>query len=253
MSMCLHKKIEHTTPRKVYTWFLSIHKVSRTIGVVGYVMMLGEVLGLGPLFRLVLPPDTAMTLVWYGVYFGVLGRDCAEVASDRMAAVLGSGGRRLMGTANACGICGAEMQDFSHMGEEPPEGVEKCVQLACKHCFHDFCVRGWTMVGKKDTCPVCMEKVDLRALYGDRPWDTRNLTWIQMLDSVRYLVVWNPIIFMVLSVLFHFFAPHHHHHHAHHLSDPHALNATAAGGAHHLPALAGAAAGLLPPPAGHAQ
>ncbi len=32
-------------------------------------------------------------------------------------------------------------------------------------------------VGKKDTCPVCNEKVDMRALYSDRPWETRNLTW----------------------------------------------------------------------------
>jgi RING finger protein 121 len=51
------------------------------------------------------------------------------------------------------------------------------VQLDCKHCFHDLCVRGWTMVGKKDTCPACSEKVDLKALYSDRPWETRNLTW----------------------------------------------------------------------------
>lgn len=54
---------------------------------------------------------------------------------------------------------------------------EKTVQLSCKHCFHDLCVRGWTMVGKKDTCPVCCEKVDLKSLYQDRPWETRNLTW----------------------------------------------------------------------------
>ena len=51
------------------------------------------------------------------------------------------------------------------------------MQLSCKHCFHDLCVRGWTMVGKKDTCPVCFEKVDLKSLYQDRPWETRNLTW----------------------------------------------------------------------------
>ena len=31
--------------------------------------------------------------------------------------------------------------------------------------------------GKKDVCPVCMEKVDLRALYADRAWNTSNLTW----------------------------------------------------------------------------
>lgn len=42
---------------------------------------------------------------------------------------------------------------------------------------HSGCIRGWTIVGKKDTCPVCNEKVDLRALYVDRPWESRNLSW----------------------------------------------------------------------------
>eukprot|EP00983_Pelagomonas_calceolata_P050026 1141768-Pelagomonas_calceolata.AAC.4 len=27
------------------------------------------------------------------------------------------------------------------------------------------------------TMIVCSEKVDLRSLYSDRPWETRNLTW----------------------------------------------------------------------------
>ena len=70
----------------------------------------------------------------------------------------------------------AVVQDNSHLGE-PLANNEKSVQLTCKHLFHDQCIRGWTLVGKKDTCPVCLEKVDLRTLYADRPWDTRNLTW----------------------------------------------------------------------------
>jgi len=32
-------------------------------------------------------------------------------------------------------------------------------------------------VGKKDVCPVCNEKVDLRHLYADHPWETQNLSW----------------------------------------------------------------------------
>lgn len=67
-------------------------------------------------------------------------------------------------------------QDNQHLGEKLANN-EKTVQLTCKHLFHDQCIRGWTLVGKKDSCPVCLEKVDLRALYADRPWDTRNLTW----------------------------------------------------------------------------
>lgn len=73
-------------------------------------------------------------------------------------------------------------------------------QLSCKHCFHELCIRGWTVVGKKDSCPCCLEKVDLRDLYAQRPWETKNLSWIQMLDALRYMVVWNPIIFTVSDV-----------------------------------------------------
>ena len=55
--------------------------------------LLAEVVGIGHLFRLIhVPPDLALDLLWYGLYFGVLGRDCAEVASDRM--VRGGRGRR---------------------------------------------------------------------------------------------------------------------------------------------------------------
>lgn len=39
-------------------------------------------------------------------------------------------------------------------------------------------------MGKKDTCPVCSEKVDLKAIFADRPWETTNLNWNQMLDMV---------------------------------------------------------------------
>ena len=30
--------------------------------------------------------------------------------------------------------------------------------------FHEQCIRGWSMVGKKDSCPICSEKVDLKSL-----------------------------------------------------------------------------------------
>ena len=38
-------------------------------------------------------PDTAMgagvTIIFYGLYYGVLGRDCAEICTDKMAAKMG--------------------------------------------------------------------------------------------------------------------------------------------------------------------
>ncbi|KAG1654225.1 hypothetical protein FOA52_004501 [Chlamydomonas sp. UWO 241] len=235
LKLCMKAKLDSTTPRLVYTWFLRVYQTSKAVGVVGYAMLLLEAFGMGMLWHMLLPPDTALCLTWYGVYFGVLGRDCAEVAADRMAATLS---RNLGARINDCGVCGNELRDFSHLGEAPADEVT--VQLDCKHCFHDLCIRGWTMVGKKDTCPVCAEKVDMRTLNADRPWETQNLTWIQMLDAVRYLVVWNPLIFMVVSVLFHLFAPHHHHHD--HLGLLNGTNGThLLNGTHHL------AAALSPP------
>ncbi|GLC38944.1 hypothetical protein PLESTB_000464200 [Pleodorina starrii] len=214
---CTRKKLARTTPRQVYTFFLGAYKASKVMGVAGYCLVLAEVFGMGPLLHLLLPRDLPIDLVWYGLYFGILGRDCAQVASDSLSARLGIEGRQLVSRVNNCGICGNELCDelvpASGSGEgQPAHGAqppaERTVQLSCKHCFHDLCVRGWTMVGKKDTCPQCGEKVDLRALLSDRPWETHNITWIQMMDGIRYLVVWNPIIFTILSFLLHLFGPH---------------------------------------------
>ncbi|PNW85410.1 hypothetical protein CHLRE_03g185100v5 [Chlamydomonas reinhardtii] len=213
---CSRKKMSRTTPRQVYTFFLGIYKASKIVGVTGYCMVLAELFGMGPLLHLLLPKDLPIDLVWYGLYFGILGRDCAQVATDTLSARLGMEGRQLVTRVNNCGICGNELCDevvpARGTGEQPVEQLpgERTVQLSCKHCFHDLCVRGWTMVGKKDTCPQCGEKVDLRSLLADRPWETHNITWIQMMDGIRYLVVWNPIIFTVLSFLLHVFGPHRH-------------------------------------------
>ncbi len=75
-------------PRLVYRWFLLIYQGTYALGIIGYLILLLIFTGLG----LLLPfkPDTVMevgvTMVFYGVYYGVLGRDCAELCVDFMAA-----------------------------------------------------------------------------------------------------------------------------------------------------------------------
>ena len=78
----------HSHTRLVYRWFLFIYQATYVLGIVGYLILLLMFTGLG----LILPvhPDTIMelgvTLVFYGVYFGVMGRDCAELCVDYMSA-----------------------------------------------------------------------------------------------------------------------------------------------------------------------
>ena len=69
---------------QVYAWFLHAHQISVAVGGVGYLLLLLELFGLGPILRFLCPASLSIMLVWYGLYFGILGRDCAEVASERM-------------------------------------------------------------------------------------------------------------------------------------------------------------------------
>ena len=54
------------------------------VGFGGYVLLILELFGIGLLLRPVLSPILSIQMLWYGLYFGVLGRDCAEVVSDTL-------------------------------------------------------------------------------------------------------------------------------------------------------------------------
>ena len=87
----------------------------------------------------------------------------------------------------------ATRRDWQPQHIDAAATAERTVTLSCGHAFHDFCIRGWTIVGKKDTCPYCGEKVSLKNMFSN-PWETQSLMWANLLDAVRYLIVWNPVI-----------------------------------------------------------
>ena len=80
---------------------------------------------------------------------------------------------------------------------------EALFELNCGHVFHEFCIRGWCLIGKKDTCPICSEKVDIKSVVGNTPWEAHAIMWGNLLDAVRYLVVWNPVILILLQTILH--------------------------------------------------
>ena len=73
---------------QVYSYFLGIYKVSVGVGIAGYALLVLEFCGIGTFLRPAIAPSACLMLLWYGLYFGVLGRDCAEVAADRMVSLL---------------------------------------------------------------------------------------------------------------------------------------------------------------------
>ena len=77
--------------RWVYKWFLLIYKISYAAGITGYLVIMFTIFGLNILFMI--KPQTGMDfgllLLFYGLYFGVVARDIAEVCADTMAAHIG--------------------------------------------------------------------------------------------------------------------------------------------------------------------
>lgn len=93
--------------RFVYKWFLFLHKLSYVLGVVGYLIMMAALLGFHVLFGVTQPTlmdvgkffieynlldyarVSGILFMFYGVYYGVLGRDFAHICTDRMASRIG--------------------------------------------------------------------------------------------------------------------------------------------------------------------
>ena len=63
------------------------------MGIIGYLVIMFTLFGLNVL--LLIKPQVAMDfgllLLFYGLYYGVVGRDFAEVCADKMAARIGVG------------------------------------------------------------------------------------------------------------------------------------------------------------------
>ena len=77
--------------RQVYKWFLLIYKICCGLGVVGYVIIMVTMMGFNLLFSVKANVwmDSGLLLIFYGLYYGVLGRDIAEVCADKMASHIG--------------------------------------------------------------------------------------------------------------------------------------------------------------------
>ncbi|GIY96163.1 RING finger protein 121 [Caerostris extrusa] len=134
--------------------------------------------------------DFGLMCIFYGLYYGVLGRDISGIITDLMAVKIGyytpTGIPNRLLEPNICAVCG----NIILVQDNANAIVEKTYNLSCGHTFHEFCIRGWCIVGKKQTCPYCKEKVDLK-----RIWEKPHVFYGSLLDFIRYLVAWQPVIF----------------------------------------------------------
>ncbi|KFR08659.1 RING finger protein 175, partial [Nipponia nippon] len=201
------KPLSGRTPQLIYKWFVLIYKLSYAIGIVGYLAIMFTILGFNLLFRIESGDSVnfAVTLLFYGLYYGVMGRDLAEICSDNMASTIGFYSISGIPTSNLsndiCTVCRHKI--FVDINEEGI--IENTYQLSCNHVFHKSCVCGWCIVGKNQTCPYCPEKVDLKRMLSN-PYPLPNklggnahILYGQLSDWLCYLVFWQPVVIGIIQ------------------------------------------------------
>ncbi|KAJ1736688.1 hypothetical protein LPJ72_001183 [Coemansia sp. Benny D160-2] len=221
------------TPRRVYRWFAFINKASYAVFVGGGLLFLLGFFNIMPgLTDTAYYVETSMLTVFYGLYFGLMSRDLVTLCTDKMAATLGysSRGTRIATKflpQDVCCICGDRLGSSSGDGRERVVAgggmlaaastsrhpaahggatdslatAEPTHALGCGHEFHASCIRGWCVIGKKDVCPFCSEKVDLHE-FKRNPWDKQELFYVTALEYMRFFVSWQPLTLLFLTVVF---------------------------------------------------
>ncbi|NXO60704.1 RN175 protein, partial [Aramus guarauna] len=195
------KSLSGRTLRLAYKWFLLIYKLSCAIRIVGYLAIMFTMFGFNLFFRTESDDsmDFVVMLLLYRLYYGVMGRDFVKVCSDYMASIIAFYNISGIPTRNLsndiCAVCGQKI--FVDINEE------NTYQLSSNHVnpfhvikelFHEVCICGWCIAGKKQTCPYCPEKVDLKRIFlNNRLGGNARALYGQLLDWLCYLVVWQPV------------------------------------------------------------
>nr|CAD7575729.1 unnamed protein product [Timema californicum] len=178
-------------------WFYLLYKLSYALGLVGYVVMMAAFFGLNLLFdsKVHIWMDFGMLFLFYGLYYGVLGRDVAEICADKMASHVGYYTAQGMPTrsldATVCAVCGNKL-----LVQEGEEGVlENTYKLSCEHVSRVLYSR----------LVHCGQEADLPVLQGeggfkeDVFWERPHVLYGQLLDWIRWLVAWQPLILCLVQ------------------------------------------------------
>ncbi|KAJ3353908.1 hypothetical protein HDU83_006113, partial [Entophlyctis luteolus] len=92
-----------------------------------------------------------ITVLFYALYFGMLGRDFVDRLSDRMALLMGyytrTGLPKKHLRSNVCAICGettvisSGRLSASRDNDGSGRGEHSVVRMNCGHPFHEDCIR----------------------------------------------------------------------------------------------------------------
>ncbi|OLY84936.1 RING finger protein 175 [Smittium mucronatum] len=148
-----------------------------------------------------------------------MGQDLVDICIDRISVSLGyysiAGLPSKVLPDDMCAICGCSFGQVSQPHSDSgglletksdskslkyPTINDSIHTLNCGHKFHNGCIRGWCLIGKRDICPYCHEKVDLKHLMMNH-WDKQQKIYLSVLDFFRYVIAWQPVTLLIATSL----------------------------------------------------
>jgi len=149
-----------------------------------------------------------------GLYFGVLCRDFADYMVEKLTSKVAAHVLAMTKADPAvCAICGRFLGDVY-------KSNERTLTISCGefiilfshqldhsllgHEYHEYCLYGWALVGKRDTCPFCKENASISTMFGNSPLQKPAYFYGRILLAVRYLVLWFPLLFLAVDLTFYF-------------------------------------------------
>lgn len=139
---------------------------------------------------------------------------CANKLNTNTTIIDGTNLNQITNNSNDTRLTNINLEDFNNQAyginqdrltqqrEPNTSDDEKTIRISCGHEFHEYCIRGWVILGKQSTCPYCNEKVDTKIL-GNHPWEKYNRMYATLLEWLRYLVAWQPIILLIINGVTH--------------------------------------------------
>lgn len=131
-----------------------------------------------------------LSILLFFLYFGLLSREVIFFLSETVAISTGFYSKEgVPGKGNNNSLCMICTKSF--------DGSEKIHTLVCTHSFHEDCIKGWCLLGKKPFCPYCKKKIESSSLPPEL-WHKAEVWFYPLINTLRSFIVLTLVLTAII-------------------------------------------------------
>lgn len=122
-----------------------------------------------------------LSILLFFLYFGLLSREVIFFLSETVAVSTGFYSKEgVPGKGNNNSLCMICTKAF--------DSKERIHTLVCTHSFHEDCIKGWCLLGKKPFCPYCKRTIESSSLPPEL-WHKTETWFYPLINTLRSFIV----------------------------------------------------------------